>query len=323
MAEMTTRRALLAAPLIAGLAGLAHAQAFPSRTVTIVVPFVPGGSNDIVARFLAQQLQQAWGSSVVVENRGGAGGAIGANQVARAAPDGHTVMLTSVTFAMNYAVQGERLPYDALRDFAPVALIGGVPLLLAMAPTASVRTPADLFAMARSREMTYASVGPGSVNQFATELMNRAAGLTMRVVQYRGGAQAMNDVLAGHVDFYLGTMTQLLPLVREGRLIGVATTGRTRSPAAPDIPTLIEAGLTDVEVNLWWGVLAPSRTPPDIVAALNAAINRVLASQAAAEFLAREGATPTPKPVEGFATMLGDEVRRWQSVARQAGITPQ
>jgi tripartite-type tricarboxylate transporter receptor subunit TctC len=258
---------------------------------------------------------------VVVENRGGAGGSIGANQVERAAPDGHTVMLTSVTFAMNAAVQGDRLPYDAVRDFAPVALIGGVPLIVAMAPSTGIRTPAELFATARRREMTYASVGPGSVNQFAAELMNRAAGLTMRVVQYRGGAQAMNDVLAGHVDFYIGTMTQLLPLVREGRLIGVASTGRTRSPAAPDIPTLIESGLPDVEVNVWWGVFAPARTPPATVTALNAAINRVFSSPRAAEFLAREGGTPTPQSVEAFATMVRNEVARWQNVARQAGIT--
>lgn len=317
------RRLLLGTALGAGLAAPALGQGFPNRTVTIVVPFVPGGSNDIVARFLAQQLQEAWGSGVVVENRGGAGGSIGANQVARAAPDGHTVMLTSVTFAMNAAVQGDRLPYDAARDFAPVALIGGVPLLLAMAPNTPVRTPAELFALARTREMTYASVGPGSVNQFATELMNRAAGLAMRVVQYRGGAQAMNDVLAGHVDFYMGTMTQLLPLVRERRLIGVATTGRTRSAAAPEIPTLIEAGLADVEVSVWWGVFAPARTPPALVATLNEAINRIFSSPRAAEFLAREGGTPTPQTVEAFAAMVRAEIARWQAVARQAGITPQ
>lgn len=315
------RRAVMGACLGLGLSAPALGQGFPTRTVSLVVPFVPGGSNDIVSRFLAQQLQDAWSSPVVVENRGGAGGAIGANYVARALPDGHTLMVTSVTFAMNAAVQGDRLPYDAVRDFAPVALIGGVPLLLAMAPNTTVRTPADLFAMARTREMTYASVGPGSVNQFATELMNRAAGLTMRVVQYRGGAQAMNDVLGGHVDFYMGTMTQLLPLVRERRLIGVATTGRTRSAAAPEIPTLLEAGLADVEVNLWWGVFAPSRTPPAVVTALNAAINRVLASPLAADFLAREGGTPTPQPVEYFATLVRNEVQRWQVVARQAGIT--
>ena len=315
------RRHLLGAPLGLALAPGAHAQGFPNRTVSIVVPFVPGGSNDIMARFLSQQLQELWGSSVVVENRSGAGGAIGANHVVRSAPDGHTLLLSSVTFAMNAAVQGDRLPYDVMRDFAPVAVLGGVPLVLAMAPNAGIRTPAELFAKARQRELNYASVGPGSVNQFATELMNRAAGLQMRVVQYRGGSQAMNDVLAGHVDFYLGTMTQLLPLIREGRLVGVAITGGSRNQAAPEIPTLVEFGLPDVEVNLWWGVLAPARTPPEIVTALNAAINRVLASPKAAEFMAREGATPSPRPIEDFANLLRSDLQRWQAVARQAGIT--
>lgn len=316
------RRSLLAAGLSLGALPVA-AQTFPNRPVAIVVPFVPGGSNDIVARFLAQQLAEIWGQSVVVENRSGGGGTVGANYVARSAPDGHAVLLTSVTFAMNAAVQGDRLPYDAVRDFAPVALIGGVPLMIAMGPSAPVRTPAELFALARQREMTYASVGPGSVNQFATELMNRAAGLSMRVVQYRGGAQAMNDVLGGHVDFYLGTMTQLLPMVRAGRMTGVAITSRERNPAAPEIPTLVEAGLTDVEVVLWWGVLAASRTPAPIVATLNGAINRVLASPAAAEFLAREGGTPTPRSAEDFSRLLRSEVTRWQIVAREAGITPE
>jgi tripartite-type tricarboxylate transporter receptor subunit TctC len=317
---MLRRRAVLAAGLAVGTPAMAQ-PAFPTRPVALVVPFVPGGSNDIVARFLAQQLQELWGSSVVVENRSGGGGAVGANYVARATPDGHTVMITSITFAMNAAVQGDRLPYDALRDFAPVAVLGGVPLLLGMAPASPVRTPAEFFALARSRELTYASVGPGSVNQFATELMNRAAGLRMRAVQYRGGAQAINDVLGGHVDFYMGTMVQLLPMVRAGRLHGIAITSRDRSAAAPEIPTLVESGLPDVVVDLWWGALTAARTPPAIVAALNAGINRVLATPAAAEFLAREGGVPNPRPPEFFAALLRDEIARWQRVARDAGIT--
>jgi tripartite-type tricarboxylate transporter receptor subunit TctC len=317
------RRSLLAAALGTVAAPAIAQPAFPTRPVSLVVPFVPGGSNDIVARFLAQQLQDLWGSSVVVENRSGGGGAVGANYVARATPDGHTVMITSITFAMNAAVQGDRLPYDVMRDFAPVALIGGVPLLLGMAPNSPVRTPAEFFALARSRELTYASVGPGSVNQFATELMNRAAGLRMRAVQYRGGAQAINDVLGGHVDFYMGTMVQLLPMVRGGRLHGIAITGRERSAAAPEIPTLVESGLPDVVVDLWWGALAAARTPPAAVAALNAGINRVLATPAAAEFLAREGGVPNPQSPEHFATLLRTEIARWQLVAREAGITPE
>jgi tripartite-type tricarboxylate transporter receptor subunit TctC len=305
------------------MAAPALAQGFPARPVSLVVPFVPGGSNDIVARFLAQQLSELWGQSVVVENRSGAGGAIGANHVARAAPDGHTLLVTSITFAMNAAVQGERLPYNALRDFAPVAQLGGVPLLLGMAPNSPVRTPAELFALARTRELTYASVGPGSVNQFATELMNRAAGLQMRVVQYRGGGQAINDVLGGHVDFYMGTMVQLLPMVRANRLIGIAVTSRERSAAAPEIPTLVESGLPDVVVDLWWGVLTASRTSPGTVSALNAAINRVMGTPAAAEFLAREGGVPAQRSPEEFANLLRSELQRWESVARQAGIVPE
>lgn len=305
------------------IAGPAAAE-FPERPVTVVVPFNPGGSNDIIGRQLAKQLSELWGQPVVVENRPGAGSSIGTDYVAKAEPDGYTILVNSVTFTMNPAVQRD-LPFDPLEDFEPVAMLGRVPLVLGARPDIPAKTPEELFEYIRENpgKLNYAATGEGSIGHFAGELLKQAKDLDIQVVQYTGGAPAMTDVMGSHVEYFIGSMTQMLPHIQNGSMVGIGVTSAERSEAAPDIPSFAESGVEGYDLEQWWGVWAPEGTPEDIVQKLNNSINKVLESEEMIQYMAQEGAKPSPMSPDEFSEFVKQNVERWQRVAQESNIQPQ
>ncbi len=303
------RRALLALPLAA------PALAQPARPIRIVVPFPPGGSNDVIARPLAERLQARMGVPVVVENRPGAGGAIGAGQVAQAAPDGATLMVTSSSFAASAVVQ--RTLYDAQASFQPVALLARAPFLVLTHPDFPPRDMAALIAHARANpgRVDYGSSGPGGINHLITEQLAQQAGLRLNHVPYRGMPPAVTDLVAGHVPLLLTTIASASGPVRENRVRVLAATA---PGSGLPVPTVREATGLDYEAAIWWGLLAPRGTP---VAAISEHVRAALADPAIQRLYEAEGATPAPSTPEAFATALAGDIARFREVARLANIT--
>ena len=294
--------------------------AYPSRPVRIIVPFPPGGSNDVIARPLAERLQVRLGQPVVIDNRGGAGGSIGATAVAQSPGDGYTLMVTSSTFATTSVVQ--RTTYDLERDFVPVALLARSPFFILAAPDFPANSVADLIRLARERpgEIDYGSSGPGSVGQFVTELFAQRAGIRMQHVPYRGMAAAVTDLIAGHIQILITTLASAAGPVRDGKLKLLAYTAPGAPPGSPPGPTVREATGLDYEVEIWWGMFAPRGLPPELLRTLNTAVNAVLAEPDFARLIQGEGAVPSPAPPEAFAATVAADVARWREVARVANI---
>lgn len=303
---------------------LPHAwAAYPEKPVTLVVPFAPGGSNDIVARQLAKQLTTQWGQPVIIENKPGAGTAIGAAYVAKQRNDGYTLLVASSTFTMAPAVVNN-LPFDPVKDFTPIAMIGEVPLALAAKPKSPGKDAKEYFDYLRTTpNLNYGATGVGSIQHFAGVMLSQALGNNMSAVQYKGGSPAMTDTMGGHIEFSIGSMTQVLPQIRNGTLRGVAVTSSQRSAAAPDMPTFQEAGIKDYDIQQWWGLLGPANVDPAIQQLINSAVNKALASKDVIEFLAADGGTPKPMTVADFRKLVHDGLLRWATVAKQTGITAQ
>lgn len=298
----------------------ANAQ-YPTKSITLVVPFAAGGSNDIVARAIGKKLGEAWGQTVVIDNRAGAGGVIGATFVANSAPDGYTLLLVSSTYTINPAVKSS-MPFDTLKAFEPVAYVAQSPLLMGAARKLPVETAKDLIALAKSKPnaINYASAGPGSINQIASELFASAAGIKLVHVPYKGGSLAVNDLVGGHVDLYISSMPQMLQVAKTRQVKPLAVTGLKRSPSLPDVPTLDEIGLKGYEASSWWGIVAPAGTPPNIVAKLNAEINKALGSDEMKRFLEGEGAEAAAMTPQKFRELIITEMQRWDRVAKEANI---
>ena len=315
-------RLLVASMTAVFLAGAAAAADYPSKPITLVVPFAPGGSNDIVARAIGKKLTEAWGQPVVIDNRAGAGGTIGAAAVATAQPDGHTLLLVSSTFTINAAIK-KSLPFDTLRDFEPVAFIARSPLLLTVSNKLAAGDVAAFIALAKSRPVpvNYASSGPGSINQIAAELIAAAAGIRLMHVPYKGGALALNDLVGGHVDVYVSSLPQVLEIVRSGGAKGLAVTSARRSPSLPNVPTLEESGVPGADAASWWGIVAPAGTPGPVIGALNGEINKALTSPEIKRFMEGEGAEAQALTSRQFADLIQAETRRWIKVAREAHIS--
>lgn len=303
---------------------LPHAwAAYPEKPVTLVVPFAPGGSNDIVARQLAKQLTAQWGQPVIIENKPGAGTAIGAAYVAKQRNDGYTLLVASSTFTMAPAVVNN-LPFDPVKDFTPIAMIGEVPLALAAKPKSPGKDAKEYFDyLRRTPNLNYGATGVGSIQHFAGVMLSQALGNNMSAVQYKGGSPAMTDTMGGHIEFSIGSMTQVLPQIRNGTLRGVAVTSPQRSAAAPDMPTFQEAGIKGYDIQQWWGLLGPANVDPAIQQIINSAVNKALASKDVIEFLAADGGTPKPMTVTDFRKLVHDGLLRWATVAKQTGITAQ
>ena len=325
MTPVSPLRASAAGVVLALACTAAIAQtAFPSKPIQFIVPYPPGGSNDIFARAIGKRLAETLGKPVIVDNRSGAGGSVGAGLAAKAAPDGHTVVIVSSSFTTNAAIQ-TGLPFDPVKSFTPVALVGKGPMILAVAAAVPAKSPEELFALARSKpgKLNYASSGPGSINQFATELLIDAAGIKMTHVPYKGMGPAVNDLIAGHVDVLVASVPSLMSQVKAGKARAIGVTTLKASPVAPGLLPLADAGAKGYNVELWWGVLAPAGVPKEIVAKLNTEINRALATAEMKEFLVREGAEPAPTTPEQFGTLIRSDIQRWQKVAKDAGIQPE
>jgi len=283
------------------------------------VPFPPGGSNDIIGRYLANHLSERFGKQVVIDNRGGAGGLIGTETAANAVADGHTLLMISVAYTMNAAIY--KLPYDSAKSFARVAQLGTGPAVLAMYPGLPVNSVKELIALAKAKPNTviYATAGIGSFQHFASELFRTSAGLTMVHVPYKGGGPAMIDTIAGQAHISIGSLIQFLPHFRSGKLKALGTGGAKRTSVLPDVPAIAE-DLPGYEANNWWGILAPAATQPAIVRKLNVEINRVMQLPETQKRFASEGADPVSGTPEDFSRLITTEMVKWAKVAKTANI---
>jgi tripartite-type tricarboxylate transporter receptor subunit TctC len=301
----------------------ASAQDYPSKPVRIVVPYAAGGGTDALARYLARGLERRLGQPFVIENRPGQGTAIGAAYVARAAPDGYTLLAaTSSTLAINPGVY-KKLSYDPLTDFSPISLIAAVPFVLVVNPALPAHSVAQLVALAKSKpgELSYASGGMGAPHHIYMELFKSMTGVDIKHVPYRGGGPALADVVAGHVPIMFGDVGQVTGLIRDGQVRALGVTVGRRVETIPDVPTMVEAGLAGFEANSWQSLVAPANLPPPIVAALSKALNTVLAEPATKEHFLALGMQPLSSTPEEFAAYLRAELGKWAPIIKAAGAT--
>jgi tripartite-type tricarboxylate transporter receptor subunit TctC len=295
--------------------------AYPDHPIRIVVPVAPGGGNDIVARMLAQKLTEAWGQPVVVDNRPGAATAIGAEIVAKALPDGHTIMLASVSFAINASVR-KTLPFDALRDFATVTQVAHVPQVMVVNPALPAATLAEFIALAKVRpgQINYASAGTGSSTHLAMEILMDMTGIRLNHVPYKGTAPGLTDVIAGHVQVTFDAIPPVIPHVKSGRVRALVLGGTHRFPTLPDVPTLAEAGLPQYTFASWFGIFAPARTPDAVVRALNRELARIIRLPETRRSFVDLGIEPLGTSPEEFGKFLRAEIARWSEVVRAHNI---
>ena len=322
-AHDTRRRRFLhgaGALAFAGMTGAAYAQ--DGKPIRIVVPFAPGGSNDIVGRAVALQLSGRMGRNVYVDNKPGAGGAIGAETVARAEPDGNTLLLISSSFTMNASIM--KLAYDPVKSFTPVAMLGLGPSVIAVPSTLPVATIGELVAYSRANpgRINFGSAGVASFQHFAIELFKSRTGADITVVHYKGGSPALADLAAGHVQMTLGSLIQMIPFIQSGRIKLLAVAGPKRSPLIPAVPTLAEAGI-DVDASNWWALLAPAGTPAGVIDTLHRETNAVLSAPEMTRRLSNEGATALPMSQPEFTRFFAAESAKWAGVARETGIRPE
>ena len=313
---------------IAALAGVlsfscaAAADAYPGKPVRIVVPFAAGGAIDIIVRASAQQLSKELGQQMLIDNRPGAGGNIGADMVAKSAADGYTLLAgTSATHGVNPALYA-KLPYDARRDFVPIAHIAGVPNVLVVTPASGIRSLDDLVRQARANpgKLSYGSAGSGTSLHLAGELFRSEARVDLLHVPYKGAAPATTDLLGGQITMMFNTVPVALPLIRSGKLTALAVTARQRHFALPDVPTFAEKGYTSVESSTWVGLFAPAGTPREIVDKVAQALERALRDKSVVDLLRQQGAEPQFMGADAFARYVESEIARWGSIVRAAGI---
>ena len=293
---------------------------YPARPVRIIVGFLPGSSQDILGRYVGAKLTERMGKQVLVDNRPGASGLIGNDLTAKATPDGHTVLMSSVSYTMLAAVQ--KLPYDPVKSLVPVAMVGSGPLVLVTnlsVPATNVKALIEL-ARAKPNGLAYATAGIGGINHFGAALFARSTGVQMTHVPYKGGAPALTDVIGGQVQMMFGTLPLSLPQIRAGKVRALGVTSAKRAPLLPEVPTIAEAGVPGYEVITWWGVLAPAGVPAAIIAKLHAEIGAILADPESAQRLAAEGAEPWPMSSAAFSRLISSEIEKWTRVAREANI---
>jgi len=327
---LLTRRQALAGCGGALTAGLAAPQAwaqasYPNRTIRVIVPYPAGGTTDFLGRMIAAQLRDRLGAATTVENRPGAGTSLAAEQVAKSAADGYTLLIaTSTTLAINKTLH-KKLPYDPVNDFAPVALVAAVPFALIVSPSIPATTFSEFIAYAGSRPgLAYASAGIGSPQHLAAEMLKSAAGLDLRHVPYRGSRPAMQDVIAGHIPFMLVDLQPALPHIREGKVRVLGVTTSRRVAAAPDTPTFAESGLAGFEFAAWQGVVVPAGTPRSVVDELAKQIEKLLADPATRDRFAAAALEPvTGSTPDGFASYIKTEIDRWSAIVRKSGIKPE
>jgi tripartite-type tricarboxylate transporter receptor subunit TctC len=310
-----------AAALAIAVAVNASAQTYPSKPIKLIVPFPPGGTTDILARAVGAELNKVWGQPVVIENRPGAGGNIGSDAVAKSPPDGYTLVMGTVgTHGINPGLY-PKMPYDAVKDFAPVTLVASVPNLLVVHPSVPAKSVKEIIDLAKAQpgKLTFASSGNGTSIHLAGELFKTMTGIEMVHVPYKGSAPAVTDLLGGQVQMMFDNMPSALPHVKAGKLRGIAVTSAKRSPAVPDLPTIAETGLTGYEASSWFGVLAPAGTPKDVIAKLNEAIVKALGTPDMQEKLSSQGAQPIGNSPAEFAAHIQAEIAKWAKVVKASG----
>jgi tripartite-type tricarboxylate transporter receptor subunit TctC len=314
---------LMAAALSMGWAAprAALAETWPAHSIRLIVPFAPGGSNDIVARLVSVELGKRLGQAVVVENRGGSGGAIGSDFVAKSPGDGYTLLFVSSSILTNAAL-GKDLPYDPVKDLQPIGEIGSGAFVVVVGSKVKANTLQELIAQAKAapRSINYGSAGVGGINHLGTELLASAAGVQLTHVPYKGIGLAFNDLMAGTLQMILPSVPSAVPYIHDGRMRGLAVTSTQRSPLLPDLPTVAEAGIPGFQLEVWWGLEGPGKLAPDITARLNRELNEILAEPQVQQVLAREGITPHPGSSAQFAQLIGTDLKRWQKVVKDANI---
>ena len=312
--------ALAALGLLVSVA--AQAQAYPGKTVKLVVPYPPGGPTDIVARVIGQKLFEQTGQQFIVDNRAGAGGNIGAEAVARSPADGYTLLIATTAHAINMSLF-KKLGYDTLKDFAPVSLLTYGPLVIVTHPSLPVQNVRELIALAKAKpdSINFASSGNGQSTHLSGELFNTMAGVKMTHIPYKGSAPALTDVMGGQASLMFDTMLSAMPFVKAGKLKALAVTSATRSPAAPDLPTVAESGIPGFETFAWNGVLVPLGTPKEVVARLSAELKRAMEAPEVKEKFSAQGFAAAWNTPEAFGTFLQAEVDKWSMVVKASGTT--
>ena len=313
-----------AAPLVMCVVSLAAGAAlaqYPVKPIRMIVPYPPGGPVDVVARPIAQKLSEAWGQAAILDARPGGGANIGTDMVAKAAPDGYTILLTTAQHTINPAVY-PKLPFDAAKDFAPISLLVAGPLLLVTHPSLPVKNMRELIALAQARpgQLVYGSAGNGSAFHMAGELFKLMAQVDIVHVPYKGGAPATTDLVGGHVSLVFNSIVSAIPHVQSGRLRALATTALTRSALVPDAPTLAESGLPGFEVETWYGALGPAAMPRDAVDKMSGEIDRILKLPDIRERIRTQGVEPRGGRPEDFAARISADLAKWARVAKAAGV---
>jgi tripartite-type tricarboxylate transporter receptor subunit TctC len=308
--------------LLGSVSDIARAQKsrYPDKPIRFVVPFAPGGGTDIIARAMAQKLSEAFGQSVVVDNRGGAGGTIGADIAAKSAPDGYTMIMVSGSYAVNAGLY--KLPYDPLNGIDTVSLVGTSPFIVALNPSVPARNVRELIALAKAKpaSINYASTGTGGITHMATELFRLMAGINIVHIPYKGTGPALNDVIGGQVQMIFGSILATLPHAKSGRLKGIAVSGLKRSEAAPEMPTVAESGLPGYEVTLWYGVWGPKGVPKEVVSRWNAELVKILKSPDMKARLATQGLDAVGSTPGEFHAHLKAEIAKWAKVIKDANV---
>jgi len=303
-------------------AGIAYAQSdYPHKPIRIVVPVAPGGGTDFTARLIGQKLAEAWGQSVIIDNRPGAAGNLGVEIVSKAQPDGYTLVMPITSFSINPSLYA-KLPFDTVRDFAPVVLAASAPLLLVVNPGVPAQSVKDLVALAKAKPgaMNYANSGSGTTAHLAGELFKRMAGVDIVSIAYKGGGPAVIDLIAGQVQIYFSTIPAALQQVKAGRLRALAVTSSKRVPELPDMPTVAESGLPGFEVVGWFGLFAPAGTPKPAIARLNTEIVRILNAPESRERLSGHGLIPGGGTPDELGRFLQAEIAKWRKLIKETGI---
>lgn len=314
--------AAVALSALAGAPSSARAEDYPSRTVKIIVPQSPGGATDTFARAMGQKLSDLWKQPVVIENRAGAGGLIGTEFVAKAAPDGYTLLVTyEGSQAINPSLY-QNMPFDSVKDFQPIATIAVTPFLLIVRPTLEATTLKDYIAHARANpeKLSYGSAGIGSVNHLLGEMLKAEAGVQITHVPYKGAPQAISDVIAGHIDSAFASAPSVIGSVNQGLVRALAVSSAKRVAIAPDVPTIAEGGVENFDVNPWWGILAPAGISPAITQKINRDVGELLNNPEIREVLAKQGGTPLAMSPDAFRALLEKDIAKWARAVKAAGV---
>jgi tripartite-type tricarboxylate transporter receptor subunit TctC len=321
--KLPNRRQIISLAAAAmSLPALAQTSSFPQKPVRIVVPYTTGGSNDVIARLLAQRLQEVWGQPVVVENKPGAAGNIGSSDIAKSAPDGHSLLLTNINIVSMNPGLIANMPFDPQKDFAPISLLGTTALALVVHPSVAANNVRELIDLARKEpgRLNYASSGNGSPQHMSAEMFKAMTKTSLTHIPYRGAAPAVNDLLAGQVQVTVGVVNQLMPHIRAGKLKALGVTSRKRLVQMPDVPTLDEAGVPGYESEIWLGLAAPAATPPAIIEQINQAVRKAMATADVVTKLQSQGIDVLVSSPDQMRQRGLEDLKRWGDIIRTAGI---